>query len=70
MLFLKRTMENMRKHRDIKFVTTEEIMNYLASEPTYHTTENFSENLFATEMKKTPVYLGLLVLEISKIVMY
>ena len=63
-------MENMRKHRDIKFVTTKEIMNYLASEPTYHTTENFSENLFATEMKKTPVYLGLLVLEISKIVMY
>ena len=34
-------MENVRKHRDIKLATIEEIMNYLASEPNYHTTKFF-----------------------------
>ena len=31
-------MENVRKHRDIKLVTTERIRNDLVSEPIYHTT--------------------------------
>ena len=34
-----KTMENMRKHRDIKLVTTESRRNYLVTEPNYHTTE-------------------------------
>ena len=33
-----KTMENVRKHRDIKLVTTDKRRNQLASEPTYHTT--------------------------------
>ena len=45
-------MENVRKHRDIKLVTTDEKRNKLVSEPNYHTKKRFSENLFATEMKK------------------
>ena len=71
-----KTMENVRKHRDIKLVTTERRRNYLVSEPNYHTTKFFTENLLVTEMKKTqlvmnkPVYLGLSVLELSKILMY
>ena len=32
-----KTMENMSKHRDIKFATTEARGNYLVSEPNYHT---------------------------------
>ena len=50
--------------------------NYLVSEPNYHATKWFSENLVATEMKKTkvkmnkPVYLGFSILEISKTLMY
>ena len=48
-----KTMENVRKHRDIKFVTTDKRRNQLASEPNYHTTKYFSENLMAIEMKKT-----------------
>ena len=48
----------------------------LVSDLTYQTTKCFSENLLATEMKKIklvinkPVYLDLLILDISKIAMY
>ena len=49
----RKTMENARKHRDIKLVTTEEKRSKLVSEPNYHTTKYFSKNLFAIEMKKT-----------------
>ena len=47
-----KTMENLRKHRDIKSVTTDEKRSKLISEPNYHTTKRFSENLFAIEMQK------------------
>ena len=33
------TMENVRKHRDIKLVTTNKKRNQLVSEPNYHTTK-------------------------------
>ena len=71
-----KTMENLRKHRDIKLVTTERRRNYLVSQPNYQTTKLFSENLLAIEMKKLkvkmnkPVYLGLSILKISKTLMY
>ena len=45
-------MENVRKQRDIKLVTAERRRNYLVSEPSYHATKYFSENLLAIEMKK------------------
>ena len=48
----RKTMENVRKHRDIKLVTTDKRRNQLVSEPNYHTTKYFSENLIAIEMKK------------------
>ena len=48
-----KTMENLRKHRDIKLVTTDEKRSKLISEPNYHTAKRFSENLLAIEMKKT-----------------
>ena len=47
-----KTMENVRKHRDIKLTTTDRRRNYLVSEPNYHTIKWFSENLLAIEMKK------------------
>ena len=46
------------------------------SEPNYHKTKWFSEDLLAIEIKKTkvklnkPAYLGLLKLEISRALMY
>ena len=72
-----KTMENVRKHRDIKLVTTERRRNYLVSEPDYHTTKFFTENLLSIEIKTTteilmkkPVGLGFSMLELSKILMY
>ena len=71
-----KTIENVRKHRDIKLVTTETRRNYLVSQRNYHTTKLFTENVLAIEMKKTeiimnkPVYLGLSILGLSKILMY
>ena len=47
-----KTMENVRKHRDIKLVTTERRRNYLVLEPNFHTIKFFTENLMATKMKK------------------
>ena len=67
-----KTMENVRKHRDIELVITEKRRIKLVSEPNYHTTKQFSENLLATKMKKAkvktnkPVYLGMSILDISK----
>ena len=46
-----KTMETVRKHRDIKLVTTDKRRNQLVSEPNYHTRKCFSENLLAIEMK-------------------
>ena len=40
-----KTMEKVRKHRDIKLVTTERRRNYLVSEPNYHTT-NFFQKIY------------------------
>ena len=39
--FFGKTVENMRKHRDIRVITTEERRNYFVSEPNYHTTNFF-----------------------------
>ena len=66
----------MRKFKDIKLVTTEIRRNYLVSEPNYHTTNFFTKNILAIEMKKTEILmnkhvcLGLSILEFSKILMY
>ena len=47
-----KTTESVRKYRNIKLVSTEKRRNYLASEPSYHTTKVFFKNLIAVEMKK------------------
>ena len=45
----RKAMENIRKHRDIKLVTTDKRRNQLVSEPNNNTTKWFSENLLAIE---------------------
>ena len=64
------------ENRDIKLVTTDKKKNKLVSEPNYHTMNYISEDLSIIEMNKTkvkmnkPIYLGLLILDISTILMY
>ena len=71
-----KTMENVRKHRDIKLVKTDCKRNKLVSEPNYHTMKLIEENISIIEMKKVkvkmnkPIYLGLSIQEISKIIIY
>ena len=71
-----KTMENIRKHSDIKLVTIDKKRNKLVSEPNYHTINYISEDLSIIEMNKTrvkmnkPIYIGLSILDISKILMY
>ena len=71
-----KTMENVRKHRDIKLVTTVKKRSKLVSEPNFHTMNYISEDLSIIETKRTKVkmnkliYLGLPILEISKLLMY
>ena len=71
-----KTMENVRKHRDIKLVKTDKKRNKLVSEPNYHTMKRIDDNLAIIEMKKVkvkmnkPIYLGLSILELCKIIMH
>ena len=71
-----KTIGNVRKHRDITLVATEKRRNKLVSEPNYHAIMYFSENLIAVEMKKAkvkmnkPIYLGIPILDMSKMLMY
>ena len=63
-------------HRDINLVTTNKKRRKLVSEPNYHTMNYISKDLSIIEMNKMrvkmnkPIYLGLSILDISKIVMY
>ena len=73
----RKTMESVSKHSDIKLVATERRRrNYLVSKPNYHTTKFFTETLLSIEIKKTemlmnkPVYFGISILKLSKILMY
>ena len=50
-----KNMENVRKYRDIKLVTTNKRRNQLVSEPNYQTTKWFLKDLLALEMKKKKV---------------
>ena len=71
-----KTMENVKKHRDIKLVKTDKKRNKLVSEPNFHTMKLIDDNLAIIEMKKIkvkmnkPIYLRLSILDISKITMY
>ena len=73
---LGKPMENVRKHRDIRLVTTEEKRIKLVSKQNYHTTKHFSNSLLAIEMKKAKVkmnktvYLGMSILVINKTLIY
>ena len=49
----KKTVENVKKYRDIKLATTERTRNYLISEPNYHTTKVFNRKFISIKKKQT-----------------
>ena len=69
-------MENVRNHRDIKLVTSDQRRKRIVSEPNYHSHKKFSDSLMAIKMKKTWVkmikslYLGMPILDTSQTFMY
>ena len=71
-----KTMENVRNHSDMKLVTSDKRRKRLVSEPNYNSQKRISGYLMAIEMKMTrekmtkPLYLGMSLLDISKILMY
>ena len=71
-----KTVQDYRKHRDIKLVTAEYKRNKLAPEPNYHSTKCISKHLLVMEMKKIevkinkPIYLGQAVVDLSKTLMF
>ena len=72
----KNPMKNVRKHKRIKSVTTEERRDYLVSELNYHTIIFFLQKYIShkneknTKLMNKLVYLGLSMLEMSKTVMH
>ena len=72
----RKTMENIRKHRNIKLVTNREAYLKAVMKPNFESGVLFGENLMGCEMAKIkvvmnkPVYLGQAILDLSKIVMY
>ena len=71
-----KAMENVRNHRHIKLVTSDNRRKRLLSDPNYHSHKHFSDHLMAIEIKNTrvkmskPLYLDMSVLDISKTLMY
>ena len=71
-----KTMENIRNRVDVKLVNTEEKLRKLVAKPNFKGRKIFNENLVSVHMKKTsltmnkPVYLGMCILDLSKIIMY
>ena len=71
-----KTMENIRKHRNVKLVTTEEKYLRTVMKPNFKSGVRLGENLMGCEMGKIKVimkklvYLGQVILDLSKIVMY
>ena len=71
-----KTMENIRKHKNIKLVTNEKVYLRNVMKPNFQSGVLFGENLMGCEMGKIkvvmnkPVYLGQAILDLSKIVMY
>ena len=71
-----KTMENIRKHRNIKLVMNREEYLCTVMKPNFKSGVLFRKNLMGCEMgkikavMKKPVYLGHAILDLSKIVMY
>ena len=58
MQFLEKLFKIEENIENVKLVTTERRINHLVSEPNYHTTKFFTENLLVMEMTKTQILMN------------
>jgi len=71
-----KTLENKRKHKNVKLVTNARKLEKLVQQPNFETTIIINEKLVAVSMTKTsvkmdrPLYVGMTILDISKTHMY
>ena len=71
-----KTMENLRTRVDVRLVTNEKKLDKLTSKPTYVSSKIFNENLMEvhkvkeTLTLKRPAYVGMCILDLSKMLMY
>lgn len=71
-----KTIENVRKRRNISLVTSQRKLDKLVNKPTFYNRIIYNETLCAIENEKEclyldkPIYLGFTVLELSKVHMY
>ena len=73
--FYGRTLMNKRKHRDVHLVHESKISKHVAK-PRFDFTREFDNQLYAVHLLKltvkldSPIYLGMTILDLSKVVMY
>ena len=71
-----KTMENLRKHVDVKLVNDETKAQKPICKPNFHDFRIFNEDLTAIQMRKAklklnkPIYVGFSILDLSKTLMY
>ncbi|GFW07186.1 uncharacterized protein TNCV_3693801 [Trichonephila clavipes] len=71
-----KTMENVRKHSNVQLINSEKQAKKLVAAPTFKRFKIISDNLVALEKLKSsitlnrPIYIGFVILELSKVLMY
>ena len=71
-----KTMENIRNRVNVKLVSSEDQLRKLTAKPNYESRKIFNEKLVSVHLKtisltmNKPVYLGMSILDLSKIIMY
>lgn len=71
-----KTLENKRKHKNVRLVTDTKVLEKLVAKPNFNTSIIVNEYLVAVSMNKTvvkmdrPIYVGMSILDISKVLMY
>ena len=65
-----KTMENLRKRVNVKLVNDKTKLSKLIASPSFDYFRLFSEDLAAVNLKKTKLYVGFSILDLSKVLMY
>jgi hypothetical protein len=69
-------LESVRKRRNVTLVTTESAARFQTAKPNYLRFKIFNPNLVGVELRKEqvkldrPIYVGMAVLDLSKLLMY